>query len=196
MKNNLTEEDFLLWSDDELEGERLEKVNAHLGGNPALRGDLENFAVVGEALREEIPSVQEPPYRDFFNTRVMRAVHDERSSRVSAAEARPSLFAKLRWLSLPLTAGALALAFAAGMKMAPESSDAVTFASPQEEAPSVYLPSANMKANVVTGSDHEVSLIVMDGLQAIPDDVDFSVGARKEKQDGTYVSFQDTDDLL
>lgn len=194
----MTEEDLLRWADGLLKDERLEAVNKHLQTQPALRAELENSRLVGAALREEIPAHIEPPYHDFFNTRIMRAVRDEQMSQYAEISAKPSLFEKLRWLVLPITAGALALAFVAGMNMSPVASGGpkpLARIESAEEQPSVYLPSTSLQANVVAGVDRDVNLIVLDGLKDIPDDVNFSLSTVDEKP-ATYSVVKFTDDDL
>lgn len=193
----MTEEDLLRWTDDLLEGERLEAVTRHLEAQPGLRAELEGFKLVGDALRAEIPARQEPPYHDFFNTRVMRVIQDEQNAHAASVAPRPSLFAKLRWLSLPIAAGALALSFVAGMNMSPTSyTNEKSLTSNEEAEPSIYVPLASLQANVVTGADHEVNLIVLDGLNDIPDDVSFSLSAVEEESSSGYILVKHTDNLL
>lgn len=194
----MTEEDLLRWADGLLEGERLDEVSKHLTAHPSLRAELEDFELVGKALREEIPAQQEPPYHDFFNTRIMRAVRDQQMAHYAEVARQPSLFEKLHWLVLPITAGALALAFVAGMKMAPIATSgpkSLAQSKNVEVQPSVYLPLSSLQANVVTSPDHEVNLIVLDGLKAIPDEVNFPLGKRDEKLSQGYILVNHTDDL-
>jgi hypothetical protein len=119
-----------------------------------------------------VPSDEEPPYPDFFNHRIQKAIHELQPAPVMAARQR---FSIRTWL-MPLAACAgMVLAFLLGTKQASQPEIDVTGAPraiPVE--PIIYTPEKGVEAEWFSSSAAMATVIVLNGVQAIPDSTDFS----------------------
>ncbi|MGE9269086.1 MAG: anti-sigma factor family protein [Verrucomicrobiales bacterium] len=195
MKNKLTAEDLVKLTDGFLDEEERGRLEAAVSTDAAAQADLRDFQAIGDALRAEVPVAEEPPYPDFFNSRILQAIEQESTEEAQTVAAAPSFYEKLSWWLLPVTAGALALAFVAGMNMPQRGESQMAQQTSEEGMPTLYLPLANLEANVVNGTDEGVNLIVLDGLNDIPDDVTFDL-SEAELETPDYTLVKHTDDLL
>ncbi|GAA5482639.1 hypothetical protein [Haloferula sargassicola] len=156
---NTTPDDEILarWVEDELDETRAREVEAWAQGQPEwlarrvlARESKSLFARAGF-------SGNDVPSGEFFNARIQREIAQ---AGPAAVPARPK---KSAWL-VPLTAAAgIALGFWAGRGASP---DAVP--PPMAElAPVIYTPEKGVDAQLV--SMQEATVIVLDGVNAIPD---------------------------
>lgn len=166
MNDKITETDLLLWADGQLDPARLTLVEAHLKENPGLRLELEEMRTLTSALKREVPASVEPPYPDFFNSRILRDIQ-ENAAPVSAR--KTPFLERFKWLALPASLAALALAFFAGTRISDPAAPGPV-AQNSDPVPSLYLPTDQMQAEVFSGDHGEINLIVLDGLTAIPDE--------------------------
>ncbi len=172
MNMNPDEATLALWLDDELTGEELAAVEAWAGGHPdqlAARDEIRHWRTM---VSTAIPAVEEPPYPDFFNSRVMQGIRD---SEPKTKAKRPSIFR--HWL-MPLAACAgMVLAFWIGKEshhpVAPVSNVA---GAPRAISvdPMLYTPEKGVKAEWFASDTTLASVIVLNGVAAIPDSTDFS----------------------
>lgn len=172
MNTNPDETTLALWLDDELTGEELAAVEAWAVNHPdqiAAREDVREWRASIAAVMS--PS-EEPPYPDFFNSRVMQAIHDQ-SPKVTSPEKKSLSLSS--WL-MPLAACAgMVLAFWVGKKTqaAPEYDVAnAPRAIPVE--PVVYTPENGVNAEWFSSKKASATVIVLNGVTAIPDATDFS----------------------
>lgn len=172
MNTNPDETTLALWLDDELTGEELAAVDAWAVDHPdqiAAREDVREWRASIAAVMS--PS-EEPPYPDFFNSRVMQAIHDQSSK--TALPVKKS-FSWSSWL-MPITACAgMVLAFWVGKKSQAKPEYDVTNAPraiPVE--PVVYTPENGVNAEWFSSKKASATVIVLNGVTAIPDDTDFS----------------------
>jgi hypothetical protein len=164
--NTLPDEEMLaLWVDDELEGASAARVNAWAASQPEWLARREDARAVKALFRRaNMPAVEEPPYADFFNSRLSREIAREVADSAPAAALSPvrtrSFF---HWL-LPATAVAgMALCFWAGTRLVSSAPKTVTVNAP----PVLYTPEKGVNAEYFASADAEV--IVLDGVAAIPD---------------------------
>lgn len=174
---NTKPDDTLLarWLDDDLEGAELAAVEAWASTRPeqiAAREDQRRWkAWLGTAL----PAAEEPPYADFFNSRIARAIEAATPAALVGKKSRPVL-----WRRLLMPAGAfagMALAFLAGMRTRPAVEPEFDFASAPRAipvGPVVYTPEKGVKAEWIESEAASATVIVIHGMQAIPDSTDFS----------------------
>ena len=166
-----------LWLEDELEGEELAAVEAWAGSQPeqiAAREEVRNWKKwVGEA----VPRAEEPPYPDFFNSRIESAIRklgDESKPKPAPAPAAVPF-----WKTWFLPAGAfagMALAFWMGTKTG-ESQPGLARSGQEaagDLAPLVYSPELGVDAQWYASSPASAAVIVLQGVNAIPDSTDFS----------------------
>jgi len=178
MNTNPDETKLAMWLDDELNGTDLAEMETWAETQPeqiAARDELRNYKTL---MSENIPASEDPPYPDFFVTRVNQGIREleeaEQGSSTPTKQASGTRFWK-SWL-MPIAACAgMILAFSIGR----QSSDQKTIStasqtSQTKQSPLVYTPEEGVAAEWVSNSDSIASLIVLRGISAIPDSTDFS----------------------
>ncbi len=161
-----------LWLDDELEGEDLARMEAWAADQPeqlAAREEIRRWrAMIGAC----IPASEEPPAAEFFNERIQHAI---RETRHEPAARTASL--QIRWqrLWMPLSACAgMALAFWLGMTTprSQEQAPLTATSAVPNLMPSIYTPESGVIAESFDSG--VATVIVLSGVGAIPDFVDFA----------------------
>jgi hypothetical protein len=162
-----------LWLDDELTGPDAASIEAWAAGQPELLESRDEVRKWRTMIATAIPAVEEPPYPDFFNSRIQQAIRE--TSKPAPAAAKSS--SGWRFWRVPLAACAgMALAFWVGKEThsrpnlnvvhVPHSSSALE--------PVVYTPESGVNAQWFSSSDASATVVVLDGISAIPDTMDFS----------------------
>lgn len=173
MNTNPDETQLALWLDDELSGEELAAFDAGIGSQPeqqAARAEVRRWReMVATALE---PSV-EPPYPEFFNLRVARAI------RAQAEEPAVVARQRLSWASLmiPLAACAgMVLAFWLGANSHRGAAEVDVAGAPRAipVEPLVYTPENGVIAERFASKKAGATVIVLNGVAAIPDATDFA----------------------
>jgi hypothetical protein len=174
MNTNPDETKLALWLDDELTGAELAEMNAWAAAHPehlATRTELRKFR---EMLTQNLPASEEPPYPDFFLTRINQGIRELETASAATVQPRNRSFWK-SWL-MPIAACAgMVLAFTIGR----QSSTKETFVAEDDvsktiTAPLVYTPEEGVFAEWVPATDNHASVILLKGITAIPDSTDFS----------------------
>jgi anti-sigma factor RsiW len=173
MNTNPDETKLALWLDDELHGKELAAFEAWVANQPqhfAARAEIRRHR---EMMAAAIPAAEEPPYAEFFNSRISRVIREQ------AEQPAPASNQSFSWraLFMPLAACAgMVLAFMAGTRMtkpaAPEPVVQIPRAIPVE--PVLYTPERGVEAEWISDSDASATVIVLSGVDAIPDETDFS----------------------
>lgn len=159
-----------LWLDDELEGEELTQVEAWAAQHPETLAAREEIRRWRQMISASLPASEEPPAADFFNERIQHAIR-ETSHKASAASNVVS-WHRL-WMPLAACAG-MALAFWLGMTTHNNQEQApvlVNVPTPVE-LPYIYTPEHGVDAESFDNA--EATVIVLSGVDAIPDAIDFS----------------------
>lgn len=173
------EEVLALWVEDELQGPEAAAVDAWAATQPEWLEHRAQAREMKSLLRAHLPAAEEPPYADFFNTRISREI--ARESAAGTPEAAP-VFRAASWRSawrwfLPATAVAgMALCFWAGTKLVPDTK----VPAPLAVAPVLYTPEKGVSADYVASKDAMV--IVLDGVSAIPDSFEIPETASVEEE--------------
>ncbi len=169
---NPDEATLALWLDDELTGADLTAVETWAAGQPdqiAARSEIRRWrAMVASA----IPASEEPPFPDFFNSRVLQAIR-EQAPQPQVAEKASNFWNS--WLMPVAACAGMALTFWVGSKThsAPEYDVAgAPRAIPVE--PVVYTPVSGVNAEWFASTEASATVIVLSGVTAIPDATDFS----------------------
>jgi hypothetical protein len=161
-----------MWLDDELEGEDLATFETWVSGQPehlAAREEVRRWrALVASAM----PASEEPPYPDFFNSRIAHAIR-EQAPKVSVPSTRRPF-----WKSflMPMAACAgMVLTFWVGTQSRNTSPEYNVEGAPRAilVEPLVYTPENGVEAEWFS-SDASSMVIVLNGVRAIPDTMDFS----------------------
>lgn len=170
---NTTPDDttLTLWLDDELEGAELAAVEAWTAARPEQLRARDEHRRWKSGLRAAMPASVEPPYPEFFNARIAAAIRRGDTPPVenvpaSVAAAAPSVWrTPLAWFMPAAAAAGMVAAFwlgnATGGKTAPDS-------------PVVYVPESGINAEWIAAAGGQSGVIVLSGLEAIPDATDFT----------------------
>lgn len=193
MKKEKTEELFVKWMDGELTPEEETLFATLLEEEPDLEKELAEMRAVSGMVSDEISPSVEPPYGDFFNSQLMRKIDLEIEAQ------RPAVKAKRWWNSLglawaPVGALALVLSFFAGHRLGhPDSTtvanDAGADAIKRQPIilPTVYSAGDSLDAEVIANAKGEVEAIVVNGIAAIDDKIDFGSVTSTEDLPEAYV---------
>jgi hypothetical protein len=170
MNTNPDETQLALWLDDELTGTDLTEMDAWASTRPEQIAAREELRAFRRMMAKNLPANEEPPYPDFFLSRVKQGIRD-----LQATDAPTKPFAIVSLLKswvMPIAACAgMVLAFGIG-KRSNESTGALTkvpFVSPV-----VYSPEEGVEAEWFASSGAGADVIVLEGVTAIPDATDFS----------------------
>lgn len=176
MKKEKTEELFVKWIDGQLTPDEEKQLDSLMQDDAGILAELQEMKSVTVAIKEEIPASVEPPYGDFFNSKLMRKVDLQIRSQRPAEKAQ-RWWQSMRWAWAPVSALALVLSFFAGHRIASpsdqESGNSTAAVSQSAVLPTVYFTGESLDAEVIADSQGDVSAIVVNGLSAIRDDIDF-----------------------
>ena len=170
MNTNPDEATLATWLDDELTGSELAAVESWAITQPdqlAAREEIRNWRAM---LSRTIPAVEEPPYPDFFNSRIQQAIR----------ESAPKVTQKPRfwnsWLMPVAACAGMVLAFWVGTKSSVAIPEYDVSNAPKAipVEPVLYTPENGVKAEWFASSNASATVIVLDGVAAIPDSTDFS----------------------
>lgn len=171
MNTNPDEATLALWLDDELAGADHASVEAWALTRPEHLAAREEVRRWRATIASAIPASEEPPYPDFFNSRVLQAIREQTPAAAPAAKS-------VSWKSWFMPAAACAgmvLTFWVGTKTrsTPEYDVAgAPKAIPVE--PIVYTPENGVNAEWFASKEASATVIVLKGVAAIPDATDFS----------------------
>lgn len=181
MNKQPDETTITLWIDGELEGEALQRMEAWAHDHPELLAERDAIQAMNTSIRESVPASVEPPYADFFNQRIMRQIEDEKNAEASDSGRKRSRI--WQWLSVPAAAVAMMFCFYLGTRVAEPMS--VT-APVSANVSSVYTPDGDVRANVFRAEQAGATVIVLEGLKDIPDNMEM-VGQPYERSDGAVM---------
>ncbi len=173
MNTNPDETSLALWLDDELTGENLAAVEAWVQHQPEQLAARENIRNWRAQIAAVIPASEEPPFPDFFNSRIQQAIRS--AAPVSEMSAKKSF----SWSSLLMPVAACAgmvLTFWAGTKTQPVVPEFDVANAPRAiiVEPALYTPENGVDAEWFASAGATASVIVLNGVAAIPDTTDFS----------------------
>ncbi|WP_050031385.1 hypothetical protein [Verrucomicrobium sp. BvORR034] len=166
-----TPDDQLLarWLDGELSADERPRFEAMLEADPALREEASSLRQLGDLLRANVDMERPLPNADFFNSQIQEQIAaDQRADqRVKSTAAAGSGSSWLSWLRSPWIFAGAAATLAVGMLVMPS-------AQPGEETRvlSFYTPKSGIEASTYHNKDAGATVLVLNGLEAIPSDRD------------------------
>jgi hypothetical protein len=172
MNTNPDEATLALWLDDELSGAELASVESWAKEHPEQIAAREEIRQWRATISAAIPASEEPPYPDFFNSKVLQAIR-EQAPKPMASEKKPFFWKS--WLMPMAACAGMVLTFWVGTKStsAPEYDVAgAPRAIPVE--PVLYTPETGVNAELFASNEASATVIVLNGVTAIPDATDFS----------------------
>jgi hypothetical protein len=172
------------WLEDDLQGAQLAAFEATIQGNAELLARRAEVRLWRAGVAAVMPAVSEPPYPEFFNSRIQKAIR-ELTPKLSPAPPK-AVFWRAWWMPATAVAG-MVLAFWAGIKTGGVT-QVVTHANVNPvpllaQAPVVYTPERGVDAEWFSSTKASATVIVLEGVEAIPDTLDFSgtVGLRRNR---------------
>ncbi len=172
-----------LWMDGELDGDALARVETWAADHPEILAERAAVQEMRSAIQTHVPGNIEPPYADFFNQRILRHIHDEMPAPARAPSA--TVWQRLgRWLAIPATAAAMAVCFYVGTQVGHQQPSAPAYTA-AETAPAVYTPDNDVRAAMFQSEDADATVIVLEGLEDIPDHYDIVGEPRRSRPNTT-----------
>jgi hypothetical protein len=173
MNTNPDETKLALWLEDELKGEELAAFEQWVAGQPEHHAAREEARRWRSMMAAAVPASEEPPYPEFFNHRVTRAIREEPP--VPAVPAKRGFHWQSFFMPLAACAG-MVLAFWLGGKNASLTPEIDVAGAPRAipVEPILYTPEKGVDAEWFTSSKASATVIVLNGVAAIPDATDFS----------------------
>lgn len=177
MNTNPDDEKLALWLDDELDGPELATMDSSFSGNPEWVEMREENRRWKNWVSEHAMVAAEPACADFFNARILRSIE-----RVEGVVAEPRAGGATGWgwraWFMPLAAAAgIVVGFQFGArKPATQSAGIDVSGAPKAipVEPILYTPENGVKASWFDSRGADAYVIVLDGVPAIPDAVDFT----------------------
>ena len=172
MNTNPDETSLALWLDDELTGVEFAAVDAWATFQPEQLAAREEIRHWRATMAAAIPASMEPPYADFFNSRVLQAIREQKP--ISDSPKKHS-FSWKSWLMPAIACAGMVMAFWIGKKTQTSIDyDVINAPRAIPVEPVVYTPESGVKAEWFASSKASATVIVLNGVTAIPDTTDFS----------------------
>ena len=188
MKTIMTKPDDAIltqWMDGELEGDALTRVDAWAQDHPKLLTERAAVQAMSASIRENVASREDPPYADFFNQRILRAIEDDQQA-VTAPLKQSGSLGFWQWILAPMAAAAMAVCFYLGTQVHPESAPPV--ATVHADVISVYTPDGTVHADMFKSDDAEATVIVLVGLRDLPDHLEMAGAPVKGESNTMMIS--------
>lgn len=174
MNTNPDETRLALWLDDELSGVDLAAMEAWAADKPAQLAAREELRDFRKMMSTALPASEEPPYPDFFLSRIQQGIRDLQLQEEKAAHPAIAAPARSFWKSWLMPAAAcvgMVLAFGIG-KQSRISSPSLTVV--PALSPVLYTPEEGVDAEWISSRRADATVIILQGVSAIPDSTDFS----------------------
>lgn len=164
------------WLEDDLQGAELAAFEESVRGDAELHDRREFVRAMRRDLAALIPAVEEPAYPEFFNSRIEKSI---REMRPAPARAGGGWSWRAWWMPATAMAG-MAMAFWLGTVTGNRREVVVAPPPPAETVtvtvvePGLYTPERGVDAEWFSSEDAAATVIVLEGVDAIPDAMDFS----------------------
>jgi hypothetical protein len=167
-----TPDDQLLgrWLDGELTPDETARFEALMAADPALREEAQSMKKMGEAIRAHVTMEREVPHADFFNSQIMESIAADQQAEQrakSGSKATAAAGSWLDWLRAPWIYAGAAAVLIAGFFLV---QNQPTSTGGRTQILSLYAPSASVKATASYNTDADATVLMLDGLEAIPAD--------------------------
>jgi hypothetical protein len=169
MNTNPDETKLALWLDDELTGAELAAMDAWAADMPEQLAAREELRYYRKTMAAALPASEEPPYPDFFLSRVNQGIRDLQAAEKLATPAAAPFWKS--WLMPVAACAGMVLAFGFGRQ---GFMDRSPLAIAPAAKPVVYTPEEGVDAEWFASTGAGATVIVLQGISAIPDSTDFS----------------------
>jgi hypothetical protein len=165
------DETLALWLDDELEGDAFALVESWAAGQPDQLAARQSIRDWRQQISSAIPKAEEPPYPDFFNSRIHAAISELEKAPCKVIDAKSSWW-RSGWFMPAAAAAGMTLAFWMGTRTSHTPSPA-SVVEVSSSSPVVYTPETGVRADYFASRSAEATVIVLDGVPAISDALEF-----------------------
>lgn len=193
MNTKPDDETLALWLDDELKGDALASVETWANDQPDQLAARQSIRDWRQKISAVIPRMEEPPFPDFFNSRILAAITDLENAPAVAVTPKASWW-RSGWFMPTAAVAGMTLAFWVGTRTAgsPSSSPVVQVTS---AVPVLYTPETGVRADYFASRSADATVIVLDGVPAISDALEFhdTAGLSSERDaDSTAAQSKET----
>jgi hypothetical protein len=161
------------WLEDDLQGAELAAFEESIHQDRDLYAQRALVRALRQDMAAVMPAVEEPAYPEFFNSRIEKSIRG--LSERPAAERR--WFWRGWWMPAAAAAG-MAMTFWLGMQAGGRQELVATPPPPVEPLtvvePGLYTPERGVDAEWFASEEAAATVIVLEGVAAIPDSMDFS----------------------
>lgn len=171
MNTNPDETKLALWLDDELTGVELAGMDAWAADMPEQLAARERLSSYRKLMATALPASEEPPYPDFFLSRINQGIRDLQAAENPAAPAPTAAPFWKSWFMPVAACAGMILAFGIG-RQGFTNRQPLAVAPPA--SPRIYTPEDGVDAEWFASTGADASVIVLQGVSAIPDSTDFS----------------------
>lgn len=188
MNTNPDEVTLALWLEDELSGEELAAMEAWAANESDQLAAREQARHWRATVAAVMPGTVEPPYPDFFNHRVMQALKQPPAPVETTA--KKSFFRSSWWMPATACVG-MALTFWAGKNSQVAPAPELDFANAPRAIPvepALYTPETGVNAEWFASTEASATVIVLNGVTAIPDSTDFPETAYLPQAPGDFAT--------
>lgn len=162
--------------------EEQKELQQFLEAEPELKAMQEGYPSVLAGLQAMYEQQQDVPYGDFFQTKLAQAIRDSEAEELPVKKASMTWKDAFRWWLAPVAVGAMAVAFLAGTRVGKAPVENRLVVAQAQSRPLVYTPEGGVTSTIVNADAQGTSVIVLDGLQPIPDSYDL-LAVRKVSPD-------------
>lgn len=165
-----------LWLEDELAGEELAAAEQQFGNDSKNLAEREEVRKWKQWLGRNLSASEEPAAPEIFNARLLKQIEQKDVTSPPATPVARKRTSMMAWF-VPAAAGmAIGFFLGAQKEQAPQVADVDVTGAPKAIPVelTVYTPEQGVEANWFKSSGADAYVIVLDGVPAIPDEVDFT----------------------
>lgn len=171
MNTKPDDETLALWLDDELQGDEFASVEAWASAQPDQLAARQANREWRQQISSVMPKSEEPPYPDFFNSRIHAAIAELGKSAAPVSGTRVAWW-RSGWFMPAAAAAGMTLAFWMGTRTASPLSP-IPAVEVSSSSPVVYTPETGVRADYFASRNAAATVIVLDGVPAISDALEF-----------------------
>jgi anti-sigma-K factor RskA len=165
MKPPSEEHDLIRWLDGEMTAPERVAFEQRLEHDAALAKEARELRALSVGLRTHLPAEMSVPHADFFNSQIQVRIAQMDLDQARSQQTGSSWASLLLWLRQPQFAAACAVALAVlGFVLLRPSSDVAV----ESLILSSYTPDARVQAHAFHDSAAEATVLMLEGLDAIP----------------------------
>lgn len=162
------------WLEDDLQGAELAAFEESIRQDRDLHAQRAMIRALRQDLAAVLPAAEEPAYPEFFNSRIEKSIRE-----LNAKPAAAWRWSWRVWLMPAAAAAGMAMTFWLGMQTGGRQEVVATPPPPPAEPvivvePGLYTPERGVDAEWFASEDAAATVIVLEGVEAIPDSMDFS----------------------